>query len=271
MPLNSYFAVHHVTRDVAWQAHLHDFYEFYFVLSDNVAIETEHGIYNATYGDFFIFEPYFFHKISAPDILFDRYCIGIKEEDLLSSALCLREAFAAIKESRLHHLQANVTTAAKLIKIFDRAIRSYEDTSPFRDFRIISCIGEIMRIISTLPHGSKGIPHPKNKISAIMKYIHTNSHEEINIDHICKTFGLGTTTLHKIFKEHLNISPGEYILRVRLNNAIDLLKEGKSVTETANLSGFNSYSHFIRIFKSRIGMPPHKYAKSDVNVRSLSD
>ena len=168
-------------------------------------------------------------------------------------------------------MQANVTTAAKLIKIFDRAIRSYEDTSPFRDFRIISCIGEIMRIISTLPHGSKGIPHPKNKISAIMKYIHTNSHEEINIDHICKTFGLGTTTLHKIFKEHLNISPGEYILRVRLNNAISLLKEGKSVTETANLSGFNSYSHFIRIFKSRIGMPPHKYAKSDVKVRSLSD
>ena len=79
-------------------------------------------------------------------MLFDRYCIGIKEEDLLNSAPCLREAFSAIKESRLHHLQANVTTAAKLIKIFDRAIRSYEDTSSFRDFRIISCIGEIMRI-----------------------------------------------------------------------------------------------------------------------------
>ena len=40
-----------------YESHLHDHYEMYFVLSDNVRVETEDGVYAAGRGDLFVFSP----------------------------------------------------------------------------------------------------------------------------------------------------------------------------------------------------------------------
>jgi len=53
----------------------------------------------------------------------------------------------------------------------------------------------------------------------------------------------------------------EYIIFKRVARAKKLLMEGKSVTETCHLSGFNDYSNFIRTFKRTVGISPGKYSK----------
>lgn len=60
-----------------------------------------------------------------------------------------------------------------------------------------------------------------------------------------------------------NLSYGEYIRKLRIEKAIDLLHvPGYSLAEIAYLTGFSDQSHFTRIFKKLTGENPSEYRKS---------
>ncbi|QHT69049.1 helix-turn-helix domain-containing protein [Rhodocytophaga rosea] len=60
-----------------------------------------------------------------------------------------------------------------------------------------------------------------------------------------------------------NLSFGEYIRKLRIEKAIDLLHTTtRSLSEIAYLTGFSDQSHFTRIFKKYTGKNPSDYKKS---------
>ena len=60
-----------------------------------------------------------------------------------------------------------------------------------------------------------------------------------------------------------NLSFGEYIRKLRIEKAIDLLNNtNQSLSEIAYLTGFSDQSHFTRIFKKHTGKSPSGYKKS---------
>lgn len=261
MAISYFCSAHHTTYNMSVESHLHAFFEFNLVLSDNVKIETEDGVYNASYGDMFLFEPFLFHKISAENMDYERCIIDIYEEELFSAADCLREVFNDVKKSRIISFAGHEKELKEVVALFDKAIPFYDKFWATRDFEIASCVGEIIRILSLLPRTDIKSSQPQNKVAQVLKYVKQHACSNITINDICEKFSMSPSSLHKMFKTHTGMSPGEYILRIKFNVAVDCLKKGKSVTETANIAGFNSYSHFIRIFKSRVGVPPHKYTE----------
>lgn len=263
MSIKIFGASHLNTYDVVYEPHMHDFYEIYLVLSDNVKVETEYGFYDASLGDFFIFEPFSFHKIVASNIKFNRCLIQFDESSVIAEAHCLQEAFDFIKNTKPLHFKADIKTTHKLTELFDKAAYIHNNDVPMKTFQVISCIGEIFTILQTLPKVSKPTPRPRDQFSRILKYVHTDAAKGITVTDVCEKFYISNTTLHKLFKDNIKVSPGEYILKIKLNYAMELLRKGATVTEAAEQSGFNSYSHFIRIFKKRIGLPPHKYSKQN--------
>jgi AraC-like DNA-binding protein len=59
-----------------------------------------------------------------------------------------------------------------------------------------------------------------------------------------------------------NLSYGDYIRKLRIERAIELLKSSSySLTEIAYLTGFSDQSHFTRIFKQQTGKTPSGYKK----------
>ncbi|MDQ6477090.1 chromate resistance protein ChrB domain-containing protein [Dyadobacter sp. LHD-138] len=60
-----------------------------------------------------------------------------------------------------------------------------------------------------------------------------------------------------------NLSFGEYIRKLRIEKAIDLLSTSDhTLSEVAYLTGFSDQSHFNRIFKAHTGQNPSNYRKS---------
>jgi len=60
-----------------------------------------------------------------------------------------------------------------------------------------------------------------------------------------------------------NLSFGEYIRKLRIQKAIDLLANPQhTLSEVAYLTGFSDQSHFNRIFKAHTGQNPSDYRKS---------
>ena len=63
--------------------------------------------------------------------------------------------------------------------------------------------------------------------------------------------------LNRLMKKHFNISLHEYIRDARLESAYRLLILSGTDLETLSESlGYNSFSHFNRIFKEKYGMTP---------------
>ncbi len=60
-----------------------------------------------------------------------------------------------------------------------------------------------------------------------------------------------------------DLSFGEYIRKLRIEKASELLKNTKySLTEIAFLTGFSDQSHFTRVFKSHFNMKPSEFRKN---------
>ena len=60
-----------------------------------------------------------------------------------------------------------------------------------------------------------------------------------------------------------NLSFGEYIRKLRIEKAIDLLHSSNlSLSEIAYLTGFSDQSHFTRIFKRHTSQSPAEFRKS---------
>ncbi|MBQ9709977.1 MAG: helix-turn-helix transcriptional regulator, partial [Clostridia bacterium] len=64
-----------------------------------------------------------------------------------------------------------------------------------------------------------------------------------------------------LFRYELNTTFVEYLTRVRIDKAKELLAAGVSCEETAERAGFRDASYFTKIFKKFVGITPAKYRK----------
>jgi AraC-like DNA-binding protein len=85
----------------------------------------------------------------------------------------------------------------------------------------------------------------------------------LSLKDVSKDLDIHPAYLSRSFSKYFdNLSFGEYIRKLRIDKAIQLLKESKySLSEIAYLTGFSDQSHFIRIFKKQTGMLPTVYKK----------
>lgn len=63
----------------------------------------------------------------------------------------------------------------------------------------------------------------------------------------------------RLFKEHMGLTPKQFLIRQRLMAARDMLTRGYSVKHTARTTGFRDELYFSRLFRRRTGVPPSRY------------
>ncbi len=84
--------------------------------------------------------------------------------------------------------------------------------------------------------------------------------EDLDIKHLARLARLSVSQLDRRFKRLFQMTPREFVLRVRLNAACRLLTSTEeSLTEIALRTGFYDQSHFTKHFRRQIGMTPRRY------------
>jgi len=74
---------------------------------------------------------------------------------------------------------------------------------------------------------------------------------------IADELGISTRQLERLFARYLNSTPKHYFMEMRLNRAQNLLVQTEqSVTEIAMACGFQSTSHFSKVYRSHFGRSP---------------
>ncbi|WP_010271949.1 helix-turn-helix domain-containing protein [Paenibacillus senegalensis] len=97
-------------------------------------------------------------------------------------------------------------------------------------------------------------------MATVLEYIRENFRNEIQIDELAATALQSRYHFIRSFKAMIGVTPYQYVLQLRMEEAKRLLKRSaQSVTEIGFSVGFSSVSQFQRAFVKMVGMTPTQY------------
>ncbi len=85
------------------------------------------------------------------------------------------------------------------------------------------------------------------------------------VEEMAALVGLGTTAFSDKVKKFTGFSPMNYLINIRISEAIRLLKKPSvQVTDIALDTGFYSSQHFATTFKKLTGLTPSQFRKNNI-------
>lgn len=104
----------------------------------------------------------------------------------------------------------------------------------------------------------------QNPLSPMIRYLNENLRDpSLTNTVLAKRLHISEVYLRKLFRQHYNTTPKQYLLDIRISRSKQLLSDTDlSVTEIAEQCGFSSVYHFCRAFRLRTGLTPSQYADS---------
>ena len=94
-----------------------------------------------------------------------------------------------------------------------------------------------------------------------LEYIDANfCDSDMNIEKVCRLGFISASSLQRAFIKHIGLSPKQYLMKLRMNKALELLSEGvHSIKEISAMCGIEDEKYFSRAFKQKYGYPPSHY------------
>lgn len=103
-------------------------------------------------------------------------------------------------------------------------------------------------------------PVRNHYVSAAVAFIDAHYLENLTANEIAWSLHVQATYLHRLFKEHMRMTIGEYINSLRLSHARGLLERtNQTLLEIAIASSFSSQQRFTELFRQAEGVTPAEY------------
>jgi len=163
------------------------------------------------------------------------------------------------------------TAPQQAVSLLQQMLQEQERTDQFSTDMIISQL--TMLLVSLLreaetPSGSKlrtsNAIHSENEIiRQAQQYISDHIREKLSVPLVARQVDVSPSYLTALFHKNLQISPGEYIRRIKLQESKQMIRENDlNFTEIAAALQYSTVHHFSRQFKEKFGITPTEYAKS---------
>ncbi|HKR05557.1 MAG TPA: AraC family transcriptional regulator [Bacteroidia bacterium] len=99
-------------------------------------------------------------------------------------------------------------------------------------------------------------------------FIDTNYADNINLDHIADEAYFSKFHFIRLFKKIYGKTPHQYLIVVRIEKSMQLLRTNIPVTEACYAVGFESVSSFSGLFKRIVGMMPSAYLIQQQQIKA---
>jgi AraC-like DNA-binding protein len=180
----------------------------------------------------------------------DEYWVGFKGD-----------FFSRLLEKKLissEHIFLEIGIHSNIISIFHQIFNEILTQQSL--YQVKACSG-ILTLIAEILTYKRRIEQPNHyqKIVEKAKYfISSNLYKKgINISDISEQIGISASRLNEIFRIHTSMTPYQYYIHLKLNEAKILLEDKNlSIKEIAIDLGFEDQGHFSRLFKNKTGFAP---------------
>ena len=163
------------------------------------------------------------------------------------------------------------TASRQVVNLLRQMLREHEQLDQFSNDMIIAQLNmvllELMREAAA-PSNAKlqtsNAIHSENEIiRKAQQYISIHIREKLSVPLVARQVDVSPSYLTALFHKNLQISPGEYIRRIKLQESKQMIRENDlNFTEIAAALQYSTVHHFSRQFKEKFGITPTEYAKS---------
>lgn len=102
------------------------------------------------------------------------------------------------------------------------------------------------------------------RLTSLISYLEKNYQKEIKLHDMAALVHMSISNFSRIFKRCMGLSPFQYVLSLRLKRAEELLLHSQySISEIANLCGFQDSNYFSRRFTAQFSCSPKKYRQQN--------
>lgn len=109
---------------------------------------------------------------------------------------------------------------------------------------------------------SRGKKNTSEHLYKAIQYINAHYFEDLNLDILAQNVFVSSYYLSHLFRREMGVTFSDYLTKVRVSRAKELLMEGRSVEDVSECVGYRDGNYFIKIFKKYVGVTPSKYRKS---------
>ena len=163
------------------------------------------------------------------------------------------------------------TAPQNVVTLLQNMLREQERMDPFSNEIILSQLNLLLLFLlreTAAPRGGKlqtsNAIHSENEIiRQAQQYISSHIREKLSVPLVARQVDVSPSYLTALFHKNLQISPGEYIRRIKLQESKQMIRENNlNFTEIAAELQYSTVHHFSRQFKEKVGITPTEYAKS---------
>ena len=158
-----------------------------------------------------------------------------------------------------------------LVALLKQMLREQERMDEYSNDVLIAQLTQVMVLLlreAAAPTGTKlqtsNAVHSENEIiRQAQQYVSAHIREKLSVPLVARQVDVSPSYLTALFHKNLQISPGEYIRRSKLQESKQMIRENEmNFTEIAAALQYSTVHHFSRQFKEKFGITPTEYAKS---------
>ena len=258
----------HSANRISW--HSHPGYEFIFFLDGSTAYEFEEGpLVEVHGGDFLMVPPGIVHRGLHDVRMPSTICVlrlnpGFREE-WRNTTFKKHDLDWMVTELERSGLAIHrITSDLKRLLGWLMEAKAGLESDPSSGFlkaslRIWAC-ATLLSAVRELG-APRSLDHGELVVAA-KEYLRKNLANSISMSDMVKHIGLGRSRMFDLFKSVTGMTPNDYLLRLRVEKAQELLaNSSQSITDIALTSGFSSCQYFDNVFRKYTGQTPQEFRK----------
>ena len=191
------------------------------------------------------------------------------EMDIGEGCSYLTAVFEVNQQKPLHILNNTFHCTSELQQILWKLLIESGENSYYTGTLMVCYLQEalllLMQFYETISHKTLFADNNSARndlLSEILAYMNKRITEPITIEEICHEFFISRSSLQALFKTHLNTSPKNYLLNIKLQKSKELIRQNQyTISEIAYMLGFSSIHYFSRLFKKYFNTTPSAYSR----------
>jgi len=246
-----------------FRRHIHDSYIIGIVDQGARIIDGQDGSTQVLENEIFVLNPGQVHACRSESPSGHSYRALSVRAEIMQSIACqisgLPEKTPFFKYVRYTH-EALSDQIKQLFAIMD---------APESDLQVESMLFALLAFLighfSASPPPIDQTQHPKDSIKRACDYIARNYKAYMSLKQLSDVACLSPFHFQREFKRQIGITPHEFLSDCRIREAKKMLLRSGDIADIAIQLGFFDQSHFSRIFKKAVGVPPGKYRRTNLD------